>query len=683
MKKTTLFLTVLIAFVFIGKSQNDKGLEDGLVAHYLFNGNANDESGNGNHGTVNGALLVNDRFGNFNSAYVFDGNDDSIEILDDPSLDITNSISLSVWFNFNSDPYGLTEERAYLIDKMWAWRIWYSPNGHGYSEEDQFLFDIWDWDGVGTQSIIWNTNEWYNLICTYDGNIAKVYVNGVLNNQENVIKTLHTSSTNLFIGEGISDGYVHDFHNGSLDDIRIYNRALTEEEIVSLYYINLFSLNLKLILEGPYSGTEMNTNLNPNPIPFSQPYNNPQKWNYQGTESVVGIPNSDIVDWVLIELRETSGDASTAIADSMIARKAAFLLKDGSIVDLDGESPLYFDNEISDFLYVVVYHRNHLPVMSSSPLTIINAGYSFDFTTPEGQAFGTDAQKNLGTVYGMIGGDSDANGIIDMNDKDLDWTIEAGNKGYYPSDLNMDTEVNNPDKNDFWETNLGYESQLPIPIIFICGGQINDFDGNTYNTVQIGDQCWMAENLKTTTYQNGSPIPNVTGGSAWSSLTTGAYAWYNNDIGWKDHYGALYNWYAIIDANGLCPTGWHVPTNDEWAALTNFIGGTASPHGNELKSCRQENTPLGGDCNTTEHPRWNQDSYNWGTDDFGFSGLPGGYLSYYDGSFGTIGVYGWWWSSTTFGSYHAWFRNLHNSSDYVYASGNNKPYGLSVRCLRD
>ncbi|MDZ7743914.1 MAG: FISUMP domain-containing protein [Bacteroidota bacterium] len=100
---------------------------------------------------------------------------------------------------------------------------------------------------------------------------------------------------------------------------------------------------------------------------------------------------------------------------------------------------------------------------------------------------------------------------------------------------------------------------------------VTDIDGNVYNTVLIGNQCWMKENLKTTTYRNGTEIPNVTDANAWQILTTGAYVWYDNDISWKDSYGALYNWYTTIDPNGLCPAGWHVPTNDEWTDLTDYL----------------------------------------------------------------------------------------------------------------
>ncbi|NQU50940.1 MAG: T9SS type A sorting domain-containing protein [Bacteroidetes bacterium] len=216
-----------------------------------------------------------------------------------------------------------------------------------------------------------------------------------------------------------------------------------------------------------------------------------------------------------------------------------------------------------------------------------------------------------------------------------------------------------------------------------CPGSsaVTDIDGNQYNTVLIGNQCWMKENLKTTTYNNGSAIQNVTGSSAWNNLLTGAYVWYDNDYSWQGPYGALYNWFATVDANGLCPTGWHVPTNDEWIALTDFIGGTSSPHGNELKSCRQVNSPLGGGCNTTQHPRWEAANSDWGTDNYGFSGLPGG-LRRFNGAFNYIGLQGNWWGSES-SSGTAWHRYVNYNYGYINTASDSKQRGRSVRCLKN
>lgn len=211
---------------------------------------------------------------------------------------------------------------------------------------------------------------------------------------------------------------------------------------------------------------------------------------------------------------------------------------------------------------------------------------------------------------------------------------------------------------------------------------VTDIDGNVYNTVLIGAQCWMKENLKTTTYKNGTPITNSKDASTWQNLMTGAYVWYNNDSSWNDSYGALYNWYATIDPNGLCPEGWHVPDYDDWKELTNHIGGTYSPNGSRLKSCRQVNSPLGDECNTTEHPRWGDGTYSYGTDNYGFSGLPGGYRGG-SGLFISIGYKGYWWTSTENSMSWAYCILLDYNFSYVLVSDNNKQYGFSVRCLRD
>ncbi len=235
---------------------------------------------------------------------------------------------------------------------------------------------------------------------------------------------------------------------------------------------------------------------------------------------------------------------------------------------------------------------------------------------------------------------------------------------------------------DIPQTNMDYLFSITnglrcsgVPIVY-------DIDGNIYSTLQIGSQCWLKENLKTTTYQNGIPIPNVTDNNNWSNLTTGAYAWYENDIGWKNIYGAIYNWHAINDTNGLCPEGWHVPSHIEWRTFSESIGGTLDPHGNELKSCRQINSPLDGDCNTTEHPRWNEINTNFGTDDYWFSGLPSGRREA-NGLFYGMGNLCYWWSSSDYAPTYAWGRALLYDSGDLHTLFAGKICGVSVRCIKD
>jgi hypothetical protein len=222
-------------------------------------------------------------------------------------------------------------------------------------------------------------------------------------------------------------------------------------------FLNL-TLDVSLFLEGPYNGTAMNTILNPDDIPLAQPYNI-SPWNYPGTESVAAIPEG-VVDWVLVELRDAP-DAPSATPETVIDTKAAFLKDDGKIVGMDGVSYLSFNDSIEYSLFVVIMHRNHLAVMSAIPVTQTGNIYSYDFTTPEGQAYGADAQNPLGDdVFGMISGDADGNGVIDSSDRFI-WIEQAGTKGYRASDFNLNGQVNNPDKNSFWLPNRGMSSQVP------------------------------------------------------------------------------------------------------------------------------------------------------------------------------------------------------------------------------
>jgi hypothetical protein len=217
---------------------------------------------------------------------------------------------------------------------------------------------------------------------------------------------------------------------------------------------------LKVFLEGPFNGADMDTDLaGMDDFPLTQPYT-VYPWNYQGNENVITIP-ADVVDWVLVELRDAT-DAATATAATRVARQAAFLTNDGSIRSLDGENYLQFNiPSIQSGLFTVVHHRNHLSIISANPLSENIGTYSYDFTTGSGQAYNNGHQEIAPGVWGMFAGDSDASGLIDEPDKTSVWDLLTGESGYWNSDLNMDTQSDNKDKNDYWLTNLGEEGQVP------------------------------------------------------------------------------------------------------------------------------------------------------------------------------------------------------------------------------
>ena len=224
---------------------------------------------------------------------------------------------------------------------------------------------------------------------------------------------------------------------------------------------NPLVLDLQLFLEGPYNGTNLEPDLNAI-LPLSQPYS-VAPWNYAGTESVASIPNSNVVDWILIEIRDTT-QAEYATGETMIAQQAAFLLNDGSVVGLDGIDAIScVSTTITNNLFVVIWHRNHLGVMSASPLSETGGVYTYDFTTSAGQAYGGSlGHKEIGTgVWGMIGGDGDANSQIGNADKNDVWAVQAGTSGYLSGDFTMDVQVNNSDKNDIWAPNSGKGGQVP------------------------------------------------------------------------------------------------------------------------------------------------------------------------------------------------------------------------------
>ncbi|MCK5684635.1 hypothetical protein KAJ27_10955 [bacterium] len=194
-------------------------------------------------------------------------------------------------------------------------------------------------------------------------------------------------------------------------------------------------------------------------------------------------------------------------------------------------------------------------------------------------------------------------------------------------------------------------------------GTVTDIDGNIYKTVEIGDQWWMAENLKTTKYRDGIAISNATDNSIWAGLSSGAYCYYDNDSGNAEIYGAMYNWYAVNDSRNIAPEGWHVPTNEEWQELLDSLGGYLVA-GKKLKSTSA----------------WIYDRN--GIDTVGFCAFPGGYRSYTgNSSYMSAGAY--FWTASEYSSDYGWIYKLSYDRNSINSDVYLKTLGYSVRCIQD
>jgi uncharacterized protein (TIGR02145 family) len=328
----------------------------------------------------------------------------------------------------------------------------------------------------------------------------------------------------------------------------------------------------------------------------------------------------------------------------------------------------------------------------TSAITALTPGITYYVrayaTTGAGTFYGNEVtfktECNLPAAPGAISGNTNvaanATGVVYSISPVTDatgytWTVPTGaaiTSGQGTTAIIVDFGTTGGDVSVRSENSCGnslYTDLTITAILFPNCGTVSDIDGNVYNTVTIGTQCWLAENLKTTRYRNGDPIINVTDGAMWSTVNTGAYCWYNNDeTAFKATYGALYNWYAVGDSRFLCPTGWHVPTDGEWTTLTDYLGGISAASGKLKESGTSHwNSPNDGSTNET-----------------GFTALPGGYRRWSDGTFYSIGDNGTWWSSSKDDSYNSWSRAMTNyGTTDVQVISNNNGYGISVRCLKD
>lgn len=208
---------------------------------------------------------------------------------------------------------------------------------------------------------------------------------------------------------------------------------------------------------------------------------------------------------------------------------------------------------------------------------------------------------------------------------------------------------------------------------------VTDIDGNVYRTVKIGNQWWMAKNLKVTHYRNGDAILNETDNSTWAGLSTGAYCAYNNNESTTNAYGYLYNWYAVDDSRNIAPASWHVPTDEEWKTLEKYLGMSQS----EADEYGWHGTDEGGKLKETDTTHW-QGPNTGATNESGFFALLGGSRNLIgNGYFGLESQRALFWSASQNGNYRAWSRYMIYNNPVINRSDYPRQSRLSVRLVRD
>jgi uncharacterized protein (TIGR02145 family) len=275
-------------------------------------------------------------------------------------------------------------------------------------------------------------------------------------------------------------------------------------------------------------------------------------------------------------------------------------------------------------------------------------------------------QQLLSVPYALYGGEA-GNGFAEVSSAGDTLYLTNGNYIIVPGISNGNNYIG---ESTTTGTTLHSCGALNVHNPNLVYGSVTDQEGNVYKTIVIGSQEWMAENLNTGTYNNGDIITANLNAVDWANATEGSWS-YNSEVeSLFCPYGKLYNWQACVDARQLCPTGWHVPSNDEWTILRNYLGGGIA--GGKMKTIGTIETSSG---------LWlspNPDATNFS----GFSGVPGGSRGS-QGGFDSVGNYGAWWSSTEFDGNDAWFRALNYNNYNFDENYSNKNTGYSVRCLRD
>ncbi len=694
--------------------------DSGLVAWYPFDGNAADASGHANHGTVMGALPAPDRFGQSASAFLFPGTNEKIVCPNDTALTNARSLSVAAWFKVEHRPGGW-DQNVLLANigpfgSSGGFQIITGnpPNTEvsGMFRNTTFADQVLSGSGLATI----DTGQWYHVAFTLDyhasGNntLAKLYLNGSpLASQTFSSYIAYQSITPFLIGLNIDSLSFQRSFKGSLDDIGLWNRPLSPQEVAALYQapqqLPDSLLHLRALLQAAWrTGDSLAPILNTSGLlPVAQPYH-VAPWSYTGTESADPIP-TDMVDWVLVELRRAP--------DTVIERRAAVLRTDGMLLDTNGLPGLSFTSPPGNY-YLALQHRNHLTLMSRDKVAV-PGHILYDFTdTSRLPAYGGCVITMPSGAEAMIAGDLNHDGSLKYsgqgNDRALVFqrimqatgssSLTTTLGGYYPEDIRMDGLVkysglgNDPSMiiqnlialTGTTTLTTTYGGGVPVPFVVLppvqtfqqCGDTLTDMrDGQLYPTVTIGTQCWMAKNLNI-----GTMVSSVNTGSNHSDVSNNGIIekyCFNNDPGQCAIYGGLYDWNEAMGyvttagTRGICPTGWHIPTDDEWCTMTTLLDTSVN-----CIDFQMSGTDIGTQLKEAGTAHWN--TGNTATNSSGFTALGGG-QRYYAGSFSYLNTMGYFWTSSVYLA--KIYRILAATNAQINRAYFSRAMGFSLRCMAD
>ncbi len=517
---------------------------EGLVAWYPFNGNANDESGNGFHGNSIGATLTNDRFDTENSAYFFDWSDvtgygtawDRIELSPSFSDVIATTMTIDAWVNLENYWWPSNSIHTAMI-AVSAARCSDGMNFRFKVKDEGRLALDFGTNSVTTEEGAIQLNTWYHVAATVSSDSLRLFINGT--------QVASSTSSSLDMTGCLTVGEHHQgnghwyYWDGIIDEVGIWDRALTASEVLALH-------NAELPVPGCTDPTACNFN------------------------------------------EEANED-------------------DGSCVYPPSES--------------------------------VDCEFGGNYCG-EGTIWNASLQACVG--FNDCPSDLDGDGIVGVNDL-LSLLSDFGTE--CPPDVAEWT----------------------------CGDPVN-YHGYDYATVQIGEQCWFAENLRTLQYTNGEALASIQGASNWEESTIGSVCSHGNNPAHEEVFGLLYNWYATSDDRGLCPNNWHLPGDAEWIQMELFLG---------MNETDAYQTGYRGSDQGSQLKNSIDDSPSWdGTNQTGFSAIGSGVRSP-NGSFDALTMSGFYWLGSTSPEL-PWVRSLSFGYPYIVRSSSlDIGYGLSIRCIKD